>query len=199
MTEDPALKMAVGWIATYEGFRSAPYRDQGGVWTIGYGATYLLDGSRVTASTPPVTQADAYAMLTVMVGKTLARVRAMVHVPISNHAAATLCSLCYNEGTGAIGGSTLMRLLNQGEPTAEVAKQFGAWVYDAGHVDPGLVQRRKNEADLFLTPDVPADPRRAALDTLVADAQAQGGYPAPVESEADRLDDQFNPTTEQAS
>ena len=178
---DPALDMATKWIASFEGFRSEPYLDSAGIPTIGLGFTYLPDGSRVTMQTPPMSRADADAYLSGLVSKTLDRVREMVHVPITNHAAASLCSLGYNVGTGprGLGGSTLMRLLNAGEPMTEVAKQFGGWCYAGGHISAGLVQRRKNEADLFLCPDVPAD----------APKLAAGDYGAPVESAADRLMD----------
>src|ERR1700679_1770672 len=158
---DPALSMTVGWIATYEGFRADPYPDSGGVWTIGFGETYNLDGSRVTAATPPITRADAMTRLSVVVSAYLEQVRYMVHVPITNHQAAALSSICYNVGTNAIRNSSLLLALNKGA-TAEAADKFCEWVYDDRRVIPGLVQRRKTERELFLTPDIP--PPAAAVD-----------------------------------
>jgi lysozyme len=154
---DPALPAAVEIITNFEGFRSVPYRDTGGVWTIAYGETYLPDGSRVTASTAPVSQPTALAWLTAGVSKTLMRVRELVHVPISNNGVSSLVSFSWNVGTGALANSTLLRLLNEHAPLQHVAGQFSAWVYDArGHVDPGLIRRRAAEAALFLKPDTPA-------------------------------------------
>lgn len=174
MTADPALPAAVEIITSFEGFRSVPYRDTGGVWTIAYGETYLPDGSRVTASTAPVSQPTALAWLTAGVSKTLMRVRELVHVPISNNGVSSLVSFSWNVGTGALANSTLLRLLNEHAPLQHVAGQFSAWVYDArGHVDPGLIRRRAAEAALFLKPDTPA----AEPDTDVAD----------------QLDDELNP------
>jgi lysozyme len=170
MTEDPALAIAAPLIERVEGFSSQPYRDSGrGVWTIGYGMTYLPDGTKVTALTPACTQVQAGAWLQIVASKTLSAVREMVYVPISNNAAAALTSFAYNEGTNALRTSTLMDRLNAKESMTEVAACFAAWVYAGGRVDTGLVNRRKVEAALFLKPD--------AVDT----------------DEADILDDQYNP------
>ena len=37
-----------------------PYKDGRGIWTIGFGSTYLKDGTRVTENTPPITTEEAY-------------------------------------------------------------------------------------------------------------------------------------------
>ena len=150
---DPALSIAVDFIAAREGFRAVPYRDQGGVWTIGYGFTVTEDGKHVTADTPPTTQEAAYARLEALVARVLASVRPMLAVPVSLHAAAALVSMAYNCGTNALRRSTLLEYVNKGD-MAEAAKQFAAWVYVAGHVDQGLVNRRRMEAALFLMQDV---------------------------------------------
>jgi lysozyme len=150
---DPALPLAVSLIEGFEGFRSTPYRDAGrGIWTIGFGFTYLPDGSPVTADTPPISRSDADARLSVGAARTLAMVRAMAHVPITDNQGAALTSFAWNEGTGALRTSTLLALLNQGEP-AEAAKQFGAWVYAGGKMLSDLVERRAAEAAVFLRPD----------------------------------------------
>ena len=165
---DAALPIAVAFIAAREGFRSEPYRDQGGTWTIGYGFTVTEDGQHVTADTPPITQEAAYARLEVLVGRVLTLVRGMVEVPISNNQAAALTSFAYNLGTNSVRTSTLLRLLNQGE-LMNAAQQFGAWVYCASKVDQGLVNRRMLEEALFLEGD-----------------DAPATVP-PAESESDRL------------
>src|SRR5216117_2997776 len=46
-------------VASFEGFRSHPYRDAVGVWTIGYGET-----RGINAHTPAVTEREARRMLT---------------------------------------------------------------------------------------------------------------------------------------
>ena len=169
---DSALAIAVPLIARFEGFRATPYQDVAGVYTIGYGFTYTPDFKRVTATTPDMTQTAAQAWLEAFVSKTLAAVRQMVCVPITDNQAAALTSICYNEGTQAIRSSRLMLALNQGL-TQEAADGFLSWVYAGGRPNAGLQARRRAERALFLT----------AVHA-----------PAPAEDEADRLDDQYNPT-----
>jgi len=144
--------LATTFIADREGFVSTPYRDQGGVWTIGYGFTYLPNGTRVCATTPAMTRDDAYAHLTTLVGQVEKSVANMVHVPVTAHQLAALTSFAYNLGTYALRTSTLLELLNKGD-YAGAAAQFPVWVYVNGETNQGLVNRRRLEAALFTTPD----------------------------------------------
>ena len=61
---------------------------------------------------------------------------------------AALYSVAYNLGTGALRGSTLLSLLNQGD-YAGAAVQFGAWVYCRGVPLRGLINRRALERAMF--------------------------------------------------
>ena len=45
-------------VAKFEGFRSRPYQDAGGTWTIGFGHT-----KGVTKNTPPISYNDALVLL----------------------------------------------------------------------------------------------------------------------------------------
>ena len=181
---DPALAIAVPLIAGFEAFRSVPYTDSGMIWTQGYGCTFHPGGRRVSANDPPVTEAQARAWMESLVSPTMTRVRDLVRVPISNNAAAALCSFGFNCGTGALSTSTLLRLLNEGAPATQVAGQFAAWVHDArGNVDVGLQKRRAAEAALFLKPDASEEITSKSL-------AAEEIIP---EDEADRLDDLYNP------
>jgi lysozyme len=54
-------------------------------------------------------------------------------------------------GDGAFRSSTLLRLLNQGQPD-QVPAQLQRWVMDNGHVVQGLVNRRNKEIALLNTP-----------------------------------------------
>lgn len=156
---DTALPLATSLIAEFEAFRSAPYKDTAGVWTIGYGFTYLPTMQPVTSKTPPMSEPDARAWLQTIVTKTMTAVRDMVYVPISDNTAASLCSFAYNEGTHALFTSTLMDRLNAKEPLAVVAECLDAWVYAGGRYSRGLANRRKIEKSLFLKPaaEVSAD------------------------------------------
>lgn len=148
MPHDPAVDIAVPLIGALEGFASVPYQDIAYVWTIGFGFTYLPDGTRVTAETPEITREEAIEWLRSGVAAVVAHVRLMVNVPITDNQAAALASLAYNEGTGRIAASTLVRVLNEGN-YAEASRQFMAWVYADGHPSPGLTRRRTMERELF--------------------------------------------------
>ena len=195
---DTALPIAVDFIAEREGFRSAPYLDSAGNASIGYGFTYLADGSKVTMHTPHISQPVAKARLATLVADALKQVRPLVTAPITDHAAAALCSFCYNLGTNALRTSTLLRLLNSGNMSAAAA-QFADWCFAAGHEDAGLVNRRALERELFLTPDAaPAadsTPAKQAVSVPVASGRSTI-HPKPrVEDEADLLDERFNTET----
>ena len=144
------VAIATAFISAHEGFRSAPYQDQKGVWTIGYGFTYMPDGSKVGPNTPPVSQQDATERLEGMVKQVAASVGVMVCVPLTDNQLAALTSFAFNEGTHALRTSTLLEMVNKND-FAGAAKQFGAWVYCDGKMDQGLVNRRREEAKMFMS------------------------------------------------
>ena len=150
-----AISLADALIAQIEGCRLPPYRDQGGVWTIGYGSTYLADGSRVTGSTPPLTQAEADALLNAGLARVEIGVGDAVHVEMTDHQRAAVYSFAFNVGVHAFAASSLCRAINAGEPSV-AAEDFAHWIY---YTDPkthrllvsqGLKRRRILERACFL-------------------------------------------------
>ena len=142
-----AMDMAVRLIRQCEGCRLAPYQDSAGIWTIGIGSIRMPDGSHVTDSTPPITQDDADAMMMAELRPTADRVDGMVTVPITDGMRAALYSFAYNEGTGALHGSTILRLLNTGDTDGAIA-HFADWNMAGGRVVQGLANRRRLEASV---------------------------------------------------
>lgn len=145
---DPALALAVPLVWSFEGCVLTPYRDSGGVWTIGRGNTRLADGSHVTGDTPEITQAEADALSTLVIASTLVSVRHIVTIPLQPCEAAALTSFAYNVGVAAFGRSTLLRMLNSGNKIG-AEDQFEAWVYADGVEVEGLLRRRTVEARVF--------------------------------------------------
>lgn len=146
--------LAQALVMRFEGFRSAPYRDAAGIASIGYGATRYADGRAVTMADPPLTQAQARALLVAQLDRTWAHIApGFAHPPSLNQAAAML-SLAFNIGAAAFGASTLLRKFNSGD-VAGAADQFLVW--DKAHVKgvltrlPGLAARRDAERALFLS------------------------------------------------
>lgn len=121
-----------------------PYKDCVGVWTIGYGSTYLLDGSKVSATTKPLTEPECEALLM----KTLGTYEAPVNeLKLTQNQYDACVSLCYNIGTGNFKSSTVYKKLLKGEkPTME---NWLAWNKAKGKVLPGLTKRRTVEWSYF--------------------------------------------------
>jgi lysozyme len=148
-----ALTTAVNLAKQFEGCKLAPYLDTGGVPTIGWGTTYLLDGSRVTMKTPELTQDEADSILAQKMQECINDVMHLVHVPLNPNQIAALADFCYNLGSHALLGSTLLHFLN-GSLYVAAANQFEVW--SKGRVNgtlqtlPGLLRRRTAEQGLFV-------------------------------------------------
>lgn len=117
----------------------------GDPWTCGYGAT----GAGIMRGTV-WTQAQADARLTADLLRFGAAVDKLVTVQLSPQQKAALVDFAFNVGTGSLGTSTLLKLLNAGDYTG-AAEQFARWNIAAGKIMVGLVTRRARERSLFLT------------------------------------------------
>lgn len=149
--EDPRHIAATRLVEPFEGFSAEPYRDPGGVWSIGYGSTVDAWGDPVSADTSPVTQHQALALVERDLTSAWNEVNAVVIVPLNVNQQAALIDFVYNVGAGNFERSTLLRLLNDGRYNA-AAGQFVRWDYADGQVLPGLLRRREAEAELFGEP-----------------------------------------------
>ena len=132
------------FIKSFEGLRLKAYWDKDGkVWTIGWGHTRGVKQGMV------ITKAQAEQFL------------ADDLAPIERHLTAdlgedgvlqcqfdALCSFCFNLGVGAYMKSTLRKYVKAGRD-ADADREFGKWVHAGGRVLPGLVRRRKAEAELY--------------------------------------------------
>lgn len=162
--EMDSLGVADLMLRRLEGLRLAPYQDVAGLWTIGYGNRCLADGTPVMATTRPITEAAALALLTGTVATLRGKLRGLVHVPLSACQEGAVLSWQYNVGTAAAASSTLLRMLNAGR-FEDASAQFPVWnkVRDprTGRlvVSSGLVNRREIERAAFLgrLPAVPWD------------------------------------------
>lgn len=138
-----AAELLHALIRRFEGLRLRAYLCPAGVPTIGYGSTgpdVNLGQSCTAEEAERRMQADA----AVFMGGTLAQ------VPTAQTAGrqAALADFAYNLGLTRLRGSTLRRraLANDWDG---VRVELGKWVRGGGKVLPGLVARRKAEADLL--------------------------------------------------
>ncbi len=145
---DELMAAAARLVAEFEGFSAVPYRCPAGVWTIGYGTT-RINGQPVAATTEPVTEARAEALLRDDLAQAARDVERLCRMPLTLNQRAALISFVYNLGHGALQRSTLLRHLKAGL-IAEAADQFDVWVMAGGKKLAGLVRRRAAEKALFL-------------------------------------------------
>ena len=148
-------------IKNFEGLSLSAYRDEAGVWTIGYGSTRYHDGKPVKPGDKLASELQADALLRNTMGQYEDAVNSRVKASLTQNHFDALVSFTYNVGTGGLEESTLLVKLNE-RNYAEAAAHFLAWdkITDpkTGQkvISEILLQRRKEESRLFLTPDKPA-------------------------------------------
>lgn len=142
------------FVGGWEGFRSCPYRDSVGVWTIGYGTTSAE--RPVNSTTPCITKQKAARWLRRSLNKKYGPA-----VPrrwrMKQQELDALASFAYNLGPGAVSDesfSTLAERLKSNEgKTFEGRKdiyrdELEKWVWAGGRKLDGLVKRRQAEVRL---------------------------------------------------
>ena len=140
----------VDFVKSKEGFRSKPYLDAVGVPTIGYGNTYYTDGTRVAMTDVSISKSEAEILLAHSLNDFLDYVIMYEHdngYDWNNKQRAALTSWCYN-----LGKSRLRRLTNNGtRDNTTIAEKMRLYHKAGGKVLKGLVIRRNEEADYFLS------------------------------------------------
>ena len=131
-------------IKKYEGCRTNAYKCPAGVWTIGYGHTKGVSQGMM------ISHRDADRLLEEDLKYFESAVSSAVTVPINQNQFDALVSLAFNIGVGAFDKSTLLARLNR-KGYVLAANQFLRWTRGGGKVLPGLVKRRQEERELFLS------------------------------------------------
>ena len=140
----------IDFIKAKEGFRKKPYLDSVNIPTIGYGTIEYPDGRKVTLKDEYVTEEQASVWLAAHVAEKCEPVlNTLVKVPLNQNQYDALASFIYNCGVGAFTKSTMLKLINAGN-LAGAAAQFPLWSKAGGQTIPGLLQRRKEEMEIFL-------------------------------------------------
>lgn len=140
----------VAFIASKEGFVGHWYQDVADVWTIGFGHA-SKPGEYPTKWAAGITKASAFDLLAADCTIAEDAVNAHVKVALTQNQFDALVSFTFNLGGGAFAGSTLLKLLNQGDYQG-AADEFPKWCHAAGVTNPTLQQRRSQERAVFLTP-----------------------------------------------
>jgi lysozyme len=146
-----ALTITLALIRRFEGLYRGPYLCPAGVPTIGFGATFYEDGTRVTLHDPIITAERAESLLlwhvkTVYLPAVLKLCPAIVHETPGRIAA--LIDWTFNLGAGNLRSSTLRRRVNSADWEA-VSSEVLKWDKAGGRVLKGLTIRRWAEVALI--------------------------------------------------
>jgi lysozyme len=168
------------FIGRFEGWRDTPYNDPTNNATIGYG--HLIHMGPVTAHDKTewgkLSLSDGIHLLQRDATVASNAVEHYITHTLSQAQRDALISFAFNCGGGALSGS-VGKAVNAGEdPTAALGK----WVHSGKTLLPGLVERRKQEAHLYMTGDygdgLPAAVERQAT-SAAGGANAKVPNPVP--------------------
>lgn len=145
---DRALEIASALARRFEGFYPIPYLCPAGVPTIGFGATFYEDGTRVKLTDPPITRERADGLLLWQVQmRFLPVVLRLCPGVNSPERLAALIDFAFNLGSARLKTSTLRRRVNAGRWDV-VPSELLKWNMSGGRVLAGLTRRRRAEVEL---------------------------------------------------
>lgn len=136
----------IDFIKRHEALRLHAYKDAVGVWTIGYGHTLTAKQGMI------ITEAEAERLLKQDLKTAEDEINRHL-LPLKQHQFDSLASFVFNVGVGSFRRSTLLKRLKMDVNHPDIANQFNRWVYGGGKILKGLVKRRKEEANLYITGD----------------------------------------------
>jgi lysozyme len=154
---EPAAQQSISerglqMVELFEGWSATPYNDSDHNATIGYG--HLIHLGPVTAADKKkwgtISKAVGRSLLLSDMAYAMNGIRSLVgKVPVFQYEFDALCSLVFNIGVGNFQSSSALRDLMKRQ-YSRVPADFLLWDKNsAGQVVPGLLRRRKVEAQLF--------------------------------------------------
>jgi len=143
----------VNLIKKWEGFVAKPAPDPIGLPTVGYGHLCQKKSCSEVKYKFPLTKATAEQLLKDDLPKYSSCLAGLLNsskVKLNDNQWAALTSWVFNVGCGNAKTSTLVKRLNKGENANKVAsEELPKWRMAGGKVLQGLVNRRKDEVNLF--------------------------------------------------
>jgi len=144
-----AVEISAGLCRKFEGLHLPPYLCPAGVPTIGYGATYYEDGTRVTLSDPPISRQRAEELLIWHIENVyLPAVLKLCPDVDTPERLAALIDFAFNLGVGNLRASTLRKRVNA-KRWDDVRAELKRWTKAGGKELRGLVKRREAECALI--------------------------------------------------
>lgn len=136
-------------VRRFESWVPTPYRCPAGRWTIGYGATWDMEGNPVGPDHPALTKDEGELLLRKEIAHVEKAIRRLIKAELTPNMFSAICSWGFNVGTGAMQRSTLRMKLNRGQ-YEDAADELPRWKKAGGRTLKGLVRRRASERALFL-------------------------------------------------
>lgn len=137
-------------IKKYEGLKLKPYLCPAKIPTIGYGNTFYENGTKVTLKDPEITEGRATELLRFIIKSFEQHVDSYCIDTLTQNQFDAITSFCYNVGAGNLKTSTLLKKVNINHNDPTIVDEFMKWTRGGGKVLPGLVKRRKSEAELYI-------------------------------------------------
>jgi lysozyme len=144
------MNRGIAIIRKYEGLKLRAYVCPAGLNTIGYGATFYENGTKVQPN-DVITMDRADKLLHFQVKLFADEVKRTVKSNLNDNQLGALVSFCFNIGGAAFAKSTLAKKANANPSDPTIRNEFMRWTRGGGKVLPGLVKRREEEANIYFT------------------------------------------------
>lgn len=149
MTSDACLNI----LKSYEGFSAKPYWDYA-QWTVGYGTECPKEKLEYYKQYG-ITEKEAEILLRDFIIRFEEDVEAFINqygLELTPGQYDALVSFSYNCGSGwtTETGGTFHNAIKNGAKGSELLRAFGLWCSAGGEILPGLIERRKCEANMYL-------------------------------------------------
>jgi lysozyme len=145
------MNRGIAIIRKYEGLKLRAYVCPAGLNTIGYGATFYMNATKVQPG-DVITMDHADKLLHFQVKLFADEVKRTVKSNLNDNQLGALVSFCFNVGGAAFAKSTLAKKANANPNDPTIRDEFMRWTRGGGKVLNGLVKRREEEANLYFTP-----------------------------------------------
>lgn len=135
----------------FEGCKLMAYIDTGGVWTIGYGTTYLYDKGRKVRAGDFLSKEDAVRYWQYDSQETVRLANFYIKKELNITQSTAICDYIYNRGIGNFLSTRLDELININPNDPQISEE----IKRTGLTDRlrnilnGLIRRRKCEAFLY--------------------------------------------------
>ena len=139
-------------IKDLEGLRLNAYKCSANVATIGYGSTFYPDKSNVKMGDVLRDKEEADVLLIATLKDFDIYVSKYTKsVKLSQYQFDALVCFAFNVGLGALGRSTLLKMVLSNPNDSKITLEFMKWNKAAGVEVKGLTKRRQKEAELYFS------------------------------------------------